>query len=322
MRRLRKRRGAENIGRRQTHMVQLILKGDVRAAAQMLSLIEDQDPRAKAILRTIYPRTGKAHVVGVTGVAGTGKSTLIDRMTVELRGRKKKVGILTVDPTSPFSGGAVLGDRIRMRDHFLDEGVFIRSLATRGGWGGLSAAVPEAVQLLDAMGKDIVFIETIGAGQDEVEISTLAHTVVVVLTPWMGDEIQGMKAGLLEISNILVVNKADLPGVEEMLQYLKSVFEDSGLQILPASAIRNEGIGQVIEGIEKHGARLLASGDHRSKKLNFSRGQLMSLVREKILKRALGRIDDAFMERQVKRIAERELDPYTAAEKILRKTGI
>ncbi len=244
-----------------------ILRGDVRAAAQLLTLIENKDPRARAILKSVYSRTGKAHIIGVTGAAGSGKSALIDRMTAELRRRKKKVGVLTVDPTSPFSGGALLGDRIRMRDHFLDDGVFIRSLATRGGWGGVSASIQEAAQLLDALGKEVIFIETIGVGQDQVGISTTAHTVVVVLTPWMGDEIQGMKAGLLEITDILVVNKTDLPGAEEMVQYLRRIFEDSGLPLLQTSAIKNEGIGLLIEELEKHKTQLLASGDHRTRNL-------------------------------------------------------
>ncbi len=299
-----------------------ILRGDVRAAAQLLTLIENKDPRARAILKSVYSRTGKAHIIGVTGAAGSGKSALIDRMTAELRRRKKKVGILTVDPTSPFTGGALLGDRIRMRDHFLDDGVFIRSLATRGGWGGVSASIQEAAQLLDALGKEVIFIETIGVGQDQVGISTTAHTVVVVLTPWMGDEIQGMKAGLLEITDILVVNKTDLPGAEEMVQYLRRIFEDSGLPLLQTSAIKNEGIGLLIEELEKHKTQLLASGDHRTRNLNLSRGQLLSLVQERILTRALRRIDSAFVERLVERIAERDLDPYTAAEKILKKAGL
>lgn len=299
-----------------------ILRGDVRAAAQLLTLIENKDPRARAILKSVYSRTGKAHIIGVTGAAGSGKSALIDRMTAELRRRKKKVGILTVDPTSPFTGGALLGDRIRMRDHFLDDGVFIRSLATRGGWGGVSASIQEAAQLLDALGKEVIFIETIGVGQDQVGISTTAHTVVVVLTPWMGDEIQGMKAGLLEITDILVVNKTDLPGAEEMVQYLRRIFEDSGLPLVQTSAIKNEGIGLLIEDIEKHKTQLLASGDHRTRNLNLSRGQLLSLVQERILTRALRRIDSAFVERLVERIAERDLDPYTAAEKILKKAGL
>jgi len=241
-------------------LAQRILKGDVRAAAQVLTLIADKDPRARAVLKLLYPRTGRAHIIGVTGATGSGKSTLITRMTAELRRRKKKVGILTVDPTSPFSGGALLGDRLRMRDHFLDPGVFIRSLATRGGWGGVSASLREAAQILDAMGKEAILVETIGAGQDQVEIAKIAHTVVLVLGPWTGDEIQGMKAGLIEIADIVVVNKADLSGAEETFQQLRSVLEDSGPPILKTSALGNDGIALLIDRIEEHRSRARKDG--------------------------------------------------------------
>jgi len=301
------------------NFVKKILKGDVRAAAELLTLIENRDPMARPILQAIYPRTGKAHVIGVTGTTGSGKSTLIDRMTAELRNHKKKVGVLTVDPTSPFSGGALLGDRLRMRDHFLDDGVFIRSLATRGSWGGVSACIREAVHLLDAMGKETIFVETIGVGQDQIEISTIAHTVVLVLSPWTGDEVQGMKAGLQEIADILVVNKADLGGAEETFQQMSALFEDSDTPILKTSAVGNEGIGLLILEIGEHRAKLLASGDHRSRNLRSSRRQLLSLLQDGILAQALRRIDEDSIEGLVEEIAERRLDPYTAAEKILKK---
>src|SRR5919198_3283875 len=226
-----------------------ILNGDVRALARLMSLIENRDHKAEVALKALYPHTGRAHVVGVTGAPGTGKSTLIDRMTVEFRRRKKTVGILAVDPSSVFSSGAVLGDRIRMREHFLDDGVFIRSFATRGGSGGLSVAVREAIHLLDAAGKEVIFVETIGVGQDQVEIAALAHTVVVVLIPGMGDEIQGMKAGLTEIADVLAVNKADLAGAEEMVQQLKVLFGDEGFHIVPASSLKNEGIHLLVDTI-------------------------------------------------------------------------
>src|SRR5918996_254891 len=172
-----------------------ILKGDVAALARLMSLIENRDREASVALRALYPHTGRAHVIGVTGAPGTGKSTLIDRMTVEFRRRKKTVGILAVDPSSVFSTGAVLGDRIRMREHFLDDGVFIRSFATRSSGGGVSVAVREAIHLLDAAGKEVILVETIGVRQDQVEIAALTHMVVVLLAPQMGDEVQGMKAG-------------------------------------------------------------------------------------------------------------------------------
>jgi LAO/AO transport system kinase len=281
-------------------------------------LIEDRDPRSRSILKAIYPRTGKAHVIGVTGTTGSGKSTLVGRVTAELRRHKRSVGILTVDPTSPFTGGALLGDRVRMRDHFLDGGVFIRSLATRGGWGGISGCVREAVHLLDALGKEVIFVETIGAGQDQVEISTIAHTVVVVLSPGGGDEIQGMKAGLLEIADLLVVNKSDLPGAEEMFQQMKALFENSGLPVLKISALGNEGAARVLSEVEKHRARLLASGDHRRRNLGFSRRQLLALFQERLLDQALKGLDESSLEGLVEEVAERRLDPYTAAERMLK----
>ncbi len=304
------------------NLAKRILKGDARTAAQLMTLIESGDPRAKTILRKIYPRTGKAHIIGITGAAGTGKSTLIDRLTAQLRRRKRSVGILTVDPTSPFSGGAFLGDRIRMRDHFLDDEVFIRSLATRGGRGGVSAGIRGAIHLLDAMGKEVIFIETIGAGQDEVEISTMVHGVVVVLTPSMGDEIQGMKAGLIEIADILVVNKSDLPGADEMVQQLKVLYENSNLPVLKISALTGEGAGSLVDALEQHRAALLSSGDHRSRSLDFCRRELLSLLQERMLAKALRKMEAPSIERLVKRIAERALDPYTAVEMIAKKVGI
>lgn len=299
-----------------------VLKADARAVAQVMTLIENKDKRARAILKKIYPRTGRAHIVGVTGTAGSGKSTLIDRMTAELRRQQKKIGILMVDPTSPFTGGAFLGDRLRMRDHFLDDGVFIRSLATRDGRGGVSTSVREAIHLLDAMGKEIVFVETIGAGQDQVEITSVAHTVLVVLSPWTGDEIQGMKAGLLEAADILVVNKADLPGAEELLQQLRGLFDESTLPILKTSALKNEGIRLLVEELGSHRRALLASGDHRKRNASISRRQLLCLLEERLMARFLGRVDKKSIEKCVERIAGRQLDPYTAAEEILAKNGL
>src|ERR1043166_1174607 len=212
-------------------LAQAVLKGDLRAAGQVLSLIDDRDPLAKAVLKRLYRHTGRAQIIGITGSAGTGKSTLIGCITAELRRRGKQVGVLTIDPTSPFTGGALLGDRIRMRDHFLDKGVFIRSLATRGHQGGLSSCVYEAAQLMDPMGKEYVLIETIGIGQDQVDISRVAHTVVLVVAPQTGDEIQSMKAGIMEIVDLVVINKPDLPGAEEMFLNLHSALADYGVQI-------------------------------------------------------------------------------------------
>jgi len=302
--------------------IKQILKGDGRTLASLMSLIEDGDPKVKAVLKGIYPHTGKAHVIGVTGAAGTGKSSLIDRMTAEYRRRKKTVGILAVDPSSLFSTGALLGDRIRMRDHFVDDGVFIRSFATRGNNGGVSAAVREGIHLLDAAGKEVIFVETIGVGQDQLEIAALTHMVVVVLTPQMGDEVQGMKAGLAEIADILVVNKADLTGADETVQQLEALFADEDFHIIATSAIKNQKIDLLVECIEQYRKESVDNGKYQSKRLDLCRQELLSLLREKVFAELAKKIADDSLETQVKMIAERQKDPYSAVEEIAKRIGI
>ena len=304
-------------GRMTGNAIKQILKGDSRMVASLMSLIEDGDPKVKAVLKSIYPHTGKAYVIGVTG-----KSSLIDRMTAEYRQRKKKVGILAVDPTSLFSSGAVLGDRVRMRDHFVDDGVFIRSFATRGSSGGVSAAVREAIHLLDAAGKEVIFVETIGVGQDQLEIATLAHMVVVVLTPQMGDEVQGMKAGLAEIADILVVNKADLLGADETVQQLEALFADEDFHIVATSAIKNQQIDVLVECIEQHRKESVGNGKYQSKRLHLCRQELLSLLREKVFAELAKKIADGSLETQVKLIAERQIDPYSAVDQIAKRIGM
>src|SRR5262245_26707280 len=301
--------------------IKQILKGDVRALASLMSLIDDGDPNVKAVLRAIYPHTGRAHVIGVTGAAGSGKSSLIDRMTANYRRRRKTVGILAVDPTSLFSSGAVLGDRVRMRDHFVDDGVFIRSFATRGSSGGVSAAVRKAIHLLDAAGKGVIFVETIGVGQDQLEIAALAHMVVVVLTPQMGDDVQGMKAGLAEIADILVVNKADLSGAEETVQQLKALFAND-FHILATSAIRDQEIDSLVDRIEEHRKKSLDNGKYQRRRLSLSRQELLSMLREKVFTELAKKIGDESLEAQVKLIAERQIDPYSAVDKLARRIHI
>jgi len=302
--------------------IKQILKGDVRALASLMSLIEDGDPTVKAVLKAIYPHTGRAHVIGVTGAAGTGKSSLIDRMTAEYRQRRKTVGILAVDPSSLFSTGAVLGDRVRMRNHFVDDGVFIRSFATRGSSGGVSAAVRKAIHLLDAAGKEVIFVETIGVGQDQLEIAALAHMVVVVLTPQMGDEVQGMKAGLAEIADILVVNKTDLSGADETVQQLKALFANEDFHILATSTIKDQGIDSLVDRIEEYRKKSLDNGKYQRRRLSLSRQELISLLREKVFAKLEKKIGDDSLEAQVKLIAERQIDPYSAVDKLARRVGI
>lgn len=300
------------------NLTKRILNGDVRALASVMSLIENGDPKAKSILQAIYPHTGRAHVIGITGAAGTGKSTLIDRMTTEFRRRKKSVGILAVDPTSVFSTGALLGDRIRMRGHFADDGVFIRSFATRGGRGGLSGAVRKAIHLLDAAGKEVIFVETIGVGQDQLEIAALAHMVVVVLTPQMGDEVQAMKAGLAEIADILVVNKADLSGADETVQQLKALFGDEDFHLLAASAIKDRGIDALVDRIEELREKSFDEGNYQTKRLHLCRQELLSLLREKVFAKLAKKIANGSFETHVQRIAAGKIDPYSAADKLAR----
>jgi len=302
-----------------TNLTKRVLKGDVRALASLMTLIDDGDPRARSVLKAVYPKTGRAHVIGVTGAAGTGKSSLIDRMTAEYRGRQKTVGILAVDPSSAFSNGALLGDRVRMRAHFADAGVFIRSFATRGAKGGVSASIRDAIHLLDAAGKDVIFVETIGVGQDELEISGLADLVVVVLIPEMGDEVQGMKAGLPEIADILVVNKADLPGADVTVQQLKAIFSD--FDILLTSAINHDGVRRLVDDIEKHGLKNLRNGDHHRKRLSLCREELLALLRQRLVIQLTQRIDDRLLDERVKRIAERRIDPYSEVEDLARRLG-
>jgi len=302
-----------------TNLTKRVLKGDVRALASLMTLIDDDDPRARTVLKAVYPKTGRAHVIGVTGAAGTGKSSLIDRMTAEFRGRQKTVGILAVDPSSAFSNGALLGDRVRMRAHFADAGVFIRSFATRGAKGGVSASIRDVIHLLDAAGKDVIFVETIGVGQDELEIAGLADLVVVVLIPEMGDEVQGMKAGLAEIADILVVNKADLPGADVTVQQLKAIFSD--FDILLTSAINHDGVRRLVDDIEKYRLKNLRNGDHHRKRLSLCREELLALLRQRLVIQLTQRIDDHLLDERVQRIAERRVDPYSEVEDLARRLG-
>ncbi len=302
-----------------TNLTKRVLKGDVRALASLMTLIDDDDPRARTVLKAVYPKTGRAHVIGVTGAAGTGKSSLIDRMTAEYRGRQKTVGILAVDPSSAFSNGALLGDRVRMRAHFADAGVFIRSFATRGAKGGVSASIRDAIHLLDAAGKDVIFVETIGVGQDELEIAGLADLVVVVLIPEMGDEVQGMKAGLAEIADIFVVNKADLSGADVTVQQLKAIFSD--FDILLTSAINHDGVRRLVDDIEKYRLKNLRNGDHHRKRLSLCREELLALLRQRLVIQLTQRIDDHLLDERVQRIAERRVDPYSEVEDLARRLG-
>ena len=299
-----------------------ILTGNSVIAARVLSLIEKRDPIASEVMKRLYSHSGRARMIGITGSAGTGKSTLIDQMIAEFRRRKKNLGILTVDPSSPFSGGALLGDRLRMRGHFLDPGVFIRSLATRNGQGSLPSSIFAAAQLLDAMGKEYILIETIGSAQNQVDIAQIVDTVIVITTPAGGDEIQALKAGVLEIADILVMNKSDLPGMEQMFSHLAELFGATGLPLFRTSALRNEGIAPLIDEIEKRTPELEFKANRKQQSLKISRAQMLALIRDRLMATLEAKLGDHEIEQWVQRIANKDTDPYTAAEMIVAKAGL
>jgi len=301
-----------------------VLAGDVRAVARLMRLIDAALPQAEEELRALWPRTGRAHLVGITGNPGAGKSTLVDRLIAHLRGLGKTVGVVAVDPTSPFTGGAILGDRIRMQDHALDPGVFIRSLATRGQLGGLSRATGDCVRVLDAMGKDVVIVETVGVGQDEVEICRLAHTTVVVVVPGLGDDIQAIKAGILEVADLFCVNKADREGADRTVRDLRQMMElsakDREVAIVKCVASQGEGIAELWDGIEAH-YRLLKGGPGLlQRETQRARYELIEILRDRMLRAAVERLtaQGAHIDELALRIARRDLDPYSVADEAAR----
>ncbi len=300
-----------------------MLAGDPRAMARAISLIEDEAASATDLLRTIFPRTGRAYLIGVTGPPGAGKSTLVDRMTQELRARGKTVGVVAVDPTSPFSGGAILGDRVRMQAHAGDPGVFIRSMATRGHLGGLARATYEVALVLDASGKDVVLIETVGVGQDEVDIVRTADVSVVTLVPGAGDEVQALKAGIMEIADVFVVNKADRDGADRTVASIESLLalesyppEAWRPPILKTQATSGAGVPELLDTIDRFHAR--AGQDVNARRRTRSEYRLRELLADRFLdyvsREVLG---DGEFAALLERIAGRSVDPYSAANEIL-----
>jgi LAO/AO transport system kinase len=310
-------------------LVDRIRQGEPRATARLITLVDNGVPEAVPILKQLYPHTGRAYVIGITGPPGSGKSTLTDQITAELRRHGRTVGIIAVDPTSPFTGGAILADRIRMQRHSLDEGVFIRSLATRGHLGGLSRSTNDVVDILDAMGKDFVLIETVGVGQDEIDIVRTAHTTLVVAVPGLGDEIQAIKAGIMEIGDIFVVNKADREGADRTVLEIEMVLShgtsDDGWhpRICKTVASTGEGIEALVHGILDHREFLFEEQVHRRKGKERSRWVFRSLLQERMVTRVLDRMAarggvDALLDQ----ITRRETDPYTAVDEVLRGLGL
>jgi LAO/AO transport system kinase len=332
-------------------LAQRILAGDVRAAARLMRDLDDRFGEAEAILRALFPRTGRAWVVGITGSPGAGKSTLTDQLIGLYRRAGRTVGVIAVDPTSPFSGGAILGDRIRMQDHATDPGVFIRSLGTRGHLGGLSRSTSELVHVLDAMGKEVILVETVGVGQDEIEIASLAHTVIVVAVPGMGDDVQAIKAGVLEIADIFCVNKADREGADRTIRDLQGMLEvrriiqaptpehdphhqpvgpataptaanqpDAGWEppIVRTVAVTGEGIADLGEALHRHASWLEVSGEKRRREVARARAGFITLLRERLLASALSRLEAELgrLDAVSARIADREADPYALAAEL------
>jgi LAO/AO transport system kinase len=306
-----------------TELSAAILEGATRALARGLTWIEAGGPRAEALSAAIYPHTGRAHIVGITGSPGSGKSTLARALAGIARARGQTVGILAVDPSSPFTGGAILGDRIRMTELALDPGVFIRSMATRGALGGLSRAAADAVDLMDAAGRQLVMVETVGVGQDEVDIMRIAHTVLVVSVPGLGDDIQALKAGVLEIADVHVVNKADREGADRTVAELRGM-----LSLMPAapgawvppvlscSAARDEGIEAVLDAVAAHLAELKTSGELERRRLRMAEARVARIAQD-LAAEAVARPRSPDAGRLLERVARRELSPHACARQLL-----
>ena len=299
-----------------------VLAGDARAVARAISLVEDEGEDGAALIRQIFAGTGRAYLVGVTGPPGAGKSTLVDRMTSELRGSGRTVGVVAIDPTSPFTGGALLGDRVRMQAHAGDPGVFIRSMATRGHLGGLARATSDAALVLDAAGKDIILIETVGVGQDEIDIVRTADVSIVTLVPGAGDDVQALKAGVMEIADVFVVNKADREGADRAAASLEAMLSlqtygpgEWRPPILQTEAATGRGVAELLEIVDRFRTRTEAQqGARRRARAGFR-------VRELLARRFLRHVEDQVLgeggfDALTARIAARELDPYTAVEEI------
>ena len=299
-----------------------LVAGDRLALARLMSAVEAGREDARQALRCLYPKTGRAHVVGVTGPPGSGKSTLTTRMAIECRARGKTVGIVAVDPTSPFTGGAILGDRVRMMELHSDPGVFMRSMATRGVMGGLARSTLDVVLLLDAFGKDVVMVETVGVGQDEVEIARAADTTLVVGVPNLGDDIQAIKAGILEIADILVVNKADVAGADRLVADLRAMQQlgaerEWTVPILQTVATVGTGVPALLDGIDQHRAYLERSGHWHERRADSARRQVRAIVEDRVQRRFERLTVGDEWDRRFASIAARDQDPYSVAEEVL-----
>jgi LAO/AO transport system kinase len=309
-------------------LVERLLEGDVRALARAISLVEDGSPRVATLLREIYPGTGKAYVVGITGSPGAGKSSLVNALARFYRAAGQRVGIIAVDPSSAFSGGAILGDRIRMQSHFLDPDVFIRSMANRGHTGGLAKATHDAVDLMDAAGYSVILLETVGVGQDEVEVVEGADSVCVILVPGMGDDIQSLKAGIMEIAHVFVINKSDRPGadrihadVEQMLG-LQEWKERWRPPIVRTVATSGQGVVELTEEIVRHRRSGRGADAVNRRRLELARTRFMSLLSDRLVAELLRRLGPEAVDMAVAEIASRKVDPYSATASVVQAAGM
>lgn len=304
-----------------------VLQGNIKATARLIRDVEDELPSAIEELKALYPYTGRSYIIGITGSPGSGKSTLIDLLIDVFRKRGKTIGVIAIDPSSPFSGGAILGDRIRMQRHATDGGVFIRSLATRGWRGGLSRATANVINIMDAMGKDIILIETVGAGQAEVDIINFTHTSMVILVPGMGDWVQTLKAGILEIADIFVINKADKKGADELKAELEAMLQMSVYspqawkpKIFLTEAVNNKGIDELVEGIYQHKEFLIATGGHDTHLKERARLELIEVLKSSLMDHVFQIVNkNNYLEKLIDDLVNKRTDPYSAASDIIKK---